>query len=138
MDIPQVPDTGVGVYPIVDMGAYEFCPIRALPEENQLRQDWEDVNEPVCWCAPYQCDGDADCETESAALKYRIYANDLDTVVKNWKTKITDPTLNPCADFDHKSEGPTKYRVYTKDLNILITNWKRKDAQLPGDCPRLE
>jgi hypothetical protein len=64
--------------------------------------------------------------------------NDLAVLVANWKKKIADPTLNPCADLDHKGQGVLKERVMTNDLNILIANWKKKDAQLPGDCPRPE
>jgi hypothetical protein len=59
-------------------------------------------------------------------------------VVENWKRKINDPLLNPCADIDHKSQGLAKFRVYGNDLNIVVGNWKAKDSTLPGDCPRPE
>jgi hypothetical protein len=100
------------------------------------------MGKPACWCAPpdgsgYQCDGDADGKTETA-LKYRIYNNDLTTVIGNWKRKIDDPKLDPCADIDHKSETVLKYRVYNKDLTTLVANWKKKDAGLPRNCPRPE
>ena len=99
-----------------------------------------------CWCADdptncinppcvFQCDGDANGDTEGLA-KYRVYGNDLALLLANWKKKITDPTIDPCADFDHDSEGLAKYRVYGNDLAILLANWKKKDSALPGDCPR--
>ena len=111
---------------------------------------WVDLGKPECWCGPgtgavsiddadlgYQCDGDADTDTETF-FKYRIYGNDLAMVVENWKRKTDDPLLDPCADFDHKPETYFKYRVYGKDLAKVVENWKKKDADLPGDCPRDE
>ena len=63
----------------------------------------------------------------------------MNLIVANWKKKAGDPTLDPCADIDHKdSGGLNKYRVFTGDLNILVANWKKKDTQLPGNCPRPE
>lgn len=96
--------------------------------------DWVILDGPECWCWKYQCDGDTDNLIEGA-MKYRVYTKDLDAVVKNWKKKIADPTLNPCADIDHRSY--LEYRVYTNDLSAVVNNWKKKDAQLPGNCPRL-
>jgi len=82
----------------------------------------------------YQCDGDGALQGLS---KYRVYIGELNLLVVNWRKKITDPTLNPCADFDHKDSGfPFKYRVYLKDLTILVNNWKKKDRDLPDDYPR--
>jgi hypothetical protein len=99
-----------------------------------------------CWCADdpvncvsppclYQCDGDAGSNTEGI-FKYRVYGGDLTILLGSWKKKITDPTIDPCADFDHKPQGIFKYRVYGDDLTILLNNWKKKDSQLPGNCPR--
>ena len=63
----------------------------------------------------------------------------MDLIVANWKKKAGDPTLNPCADIDHKNSGfPFRYRVFTKDLSKLVTNWKKNDKDLPGNCPRDE
>lgn len=116
--------------------------VDCFPNTYTTYNDWKTLNKPDCWCAPpkgsgYQCDGDADGLTEGA-LKFRVYANDLNLVIANWKKKITDATLNPCADIDHKSEGALKFRVYANDLNKIIANWKKKDAGLPGNCPRAE
>ena len=107
--------------------------------------DWVTLGKPNCWCGIYwtqdpakwkfQCDGDADGLTEGA-LKNRVALNDLNLIIANWKKKIADPTLNPCADIDHKSEGALKNRVGLNDLNIIIANWKKKDTGLPGNCPR--
>jgi hypothetical protein len=59
--------------------------------------------------------------------------------VNNWKKTLGDPTLNPCADIDHKDSGlPLRYRVYTADLAKVVANWKKTDAELPGNCPRPE
>jgi len=97
------------------------------------------MGSPLCWCAKpigsgYQCYGDADGLTEGA-LKYRVSLNDLNIIIANWKKKITDTTLNPCADIDHKYEGALKYRVSLNDLNIIIANWKKKDSALSSNCP---
>jgi len=95
--------------------------------------DWVVMGRPNCWLTPYQCAGDADCATEGV-LKWRVALNDLNLIISNWKKKVGDSTLNPCADIDHKSEGWLKWRVALNDLNIIIANWKKKDADLPGDC----
>jgi len=119
-----------------------------FPETPEYAQQYADFltyvgngADPSCWCAPphgsgYQCDGDGDGALQGFS-KYRVYIGDLNLLVVNWRKKITDPTLNPCADFDHKDSGfPAKFRVYTNDLRKLIDNWKKKDSELPGDCPR--
>jgi len=113
-----------------------------FPNTYTTYADWVTMGRPPCWCAPpdgtgYQCDGDANSDTQTFS-KYRVYTNDISLVIANWKKKINDVTLNPCADIDHKSQTFSKYRVYTNDLTIIITNWKKKDTGLPGDCPRPE
>lgn len=118
----------------VDIGADEIC----LPSTYTTYTDWVDLGKPACWCQSYQCDGDADGSTEDPN-NYRIYENDIHLIIANWKKKIDDETLDPCADIDHKDSGlPFKYRVYTNDLSIVTANWKKTDAQLGGDCPRSE
>lgn len=100
--------------------------------------DWATLGGPLCWCGSetgrYQCYGDADNLTQGIP-KYRIYTSDYDILSANWKKKITDPTLNPCADFDHLAQGIPKYRVYTSDYDILSANWKKKDTDLTVACP---
>lgn len=113
-----------------------------FPSSYTTYADWVTYGKPPCWCAPpegsgYQCDGDGDGATQGVA-KYRIYTNDLNLLIPNWQKKIADPTINPCADYDHKGQGVAKYRVYTNDLQKLIDNWQKKDTALPGDCPRPE
>ncbi len=108
-----------------------------LPSSYSTFNDWDALGRPDCWCWPYQCDGDADGATETA-LKYRIYGKDLGLVVENWRRKINDPLLDPCADIDHKSETFLEYRVYGRDLAKIVENWKKKDTDLAGDCPRVE
>ena len=127
-----------------DMSFVLFTEPGCFPSSYTTYDDWLALGKPNCWCGiygtpqwPYQCDGDADNATEGA-LKFRVSANDLNLVIANWKKKITDPTLNPCADIDHKSEGALKFRVSANDLNIIIANWKKKDAQLPANCVRPE
>lgn len=100
--------------------------------------DWVALGRPACWCEPYQCDGDTDGKTSGFPFNYRVYGRDLNLLVDNWRKKIDDPALNPCADIDHKAETFENYRVYTNDLAILLTAWKKKDAELAGDCPRPE
>jgi len=112
-------------------------PVDCFPCTNSTYDDWVDLGKPACWCEPFQCDGDADGVTETF-FNYRIYGEDLNLVVKNWKRKINDPLLDPCADIDHKSETFFKYRVYGKDLAKTVANWKKKDTDLAGDCPRPE
>jgi len=141
-DYPHAADTGHGMTPIVDMGSSEVCPLRWWALDNpaihpQVVQDWLDLGQPGCWCAPYQCDGDTDQNVSSSPFFYRVFTGDLNLLLDNWKKKIDDPTFNPCADIDHRSSGiPFHYRVFTKDLNILVSNWRKKDANLGGDCPR--
>jgi hypothetical protein len=127
-----------------DMSFMLFTEPGCFPSSYSTYFDWLALGKPNCWCGvygnpmwPYQCDGDADNLTEGL-LKYRIYNNDYDVLVANWKKKITDPTLNACADFDHKSEGLLQYRVYNLDYNVLVANWKKKDSNLPGNCVRPE
>jgi parallel beta-helix repeat protein len=131
---------------IVDMGAYggttEASKSLALvpecfPTTYSTYNDWITLGSPCCWCWQYHCDGDTDCGRETL-FEYRIYSKDLGLIVDNWKRKIDDPQLDPCADIDHKSEMFFNYRVYGKDLAMVVANWKKKDADLVGDCPRPE
>jgi hypothetical protein len=94
----------------------------------------------ACWCGgtkwKYQCSGDANGDTQITGVNYRVYTNDLGVLSANWKKKISDPTINPCADVDHKSQiTGVNYRVYTNDLARVSANWKKKDSQLPVNCP---
>jgi hypothetical protein len=124
---------GLVARPAIRFGQYE-----CFPSTYSTYSDWLALGKPPCWCQPYQCDGDADGATEGI-FKYRVYGEDLALIIENWKKKIDDPTLNPCADIDHKdSGGLTKYRVFTGDLNKVVVNWTKKDTQLPGNCPRSE
>ncbi len=137
--------------PDVDMGADEDYPHCMNTPHYDYYADWVAMGRPDCWCASpfdgtyYQCDGDADGKTETF-FNYRIYGRDLNLVVENWKRKIDDPLLDPCADIDHEAETFFKYRVYGKDLGIVVANWKKKDrgdpydpeTQLPNDCADCE
>jgi hypothetical protein len=132
--------TDPAVAPTVDLTGAASAPVACgvcIDPSWSTYNDWVALNEPACWCEPYQCDGDVDGGTEGF-FKYRVFGKDLGAVVDNWKKKIDDPTLDPCADIDHKPEGFFKYRVFGKDLAIVVANWKAKDGDLPGDCPRPE
>jgi hypothetical protein len=110
---------------------------KCFPSSKPSYQDWLDMGEPACWCAPtYQCFGDANGDTETLA-NYRIYGNDITKVSNNWKKKIDDATLDPCADVDHDDETLANYRVYSNDISRISTYWKKKDADLDalGSCP---
>jgi len=120
-----------------DMSFILFTNDECFPWTYSTYNDWVTLGKPDCWCSAYQCDGDADGGT-SGYQKYRIYGPDFTILVANWQKKIADPTLDPCADFDHKPSGYQKYRVYGPDFTILVNNWMKKDAALPGDCPRPE
>jgi hypothetical protein len=108
--------------------------------------DWKTIGKPMCWCGTngtpawkYQCDGDGDNATQVTGVNYRIYTNDYNKLSSNWKKKITDPTLDACADYDHKPQvSGVNYRVYTNDYNRMLSNWKKKDSQLSGNCPKTE
>jgi len=102
----------------------------------QQYTDWVTLGKPDCWCTLYQCDGDADVATAGLA-KLRVAQGDYDILSANWGKKITDPTLDPCADFDHKGAGLAKLRVSQADYDILSLNWGKKDSAMPGDCPKL-
>lgn len=113
-----------------------------FPQTYASYNDWVQMGKPDCWCAPpkgsgYQCDGDADGVTSGIPFNFRVFTGDLSKVIDNWRKKIDDPTLDPCADIDHKDSGiPFRFRVFTADLAVITTNWRVKDAGLPGDCPR--
>ena len=113
------------------------CSGECFPSGYTTYNDWVTLGRPDCWCAPYQCDGDADGATETLK-KYRIYSGDAAVISANWKKLIDDVTLDPCADIDHKKETLKKYRVYSNDIAVVSTNWKATDGDLPGNCPRPE
>jgi hypothetical protein len=106
-----------------------------FPSDNPKYQDWLDMNKPDCWCLPYQCDGDANNDTQ--VIGWRVYTNDLNRLAASWQAKIGSANLDPCADFRHDAQV-IGWRVYTNDLNRLAENWQKKDSQLAGDCPRPE
>lgn len=85
----------------------------------------------AAWARAYQCEGDVMNDTETF-FKYRVYINDLNNIISNWKKLIA--TVNPAADVDHASETFFKYRCYIGDLNKVIANWKKLDAGLAGNC----
>jgi hypothetical protein len=111
--------------------------------------DWVALGSPDCWCGAasptlpavtgaswlYQCDGDAIGDTQ--VIGWRVYSNDLVAMANSWQAKVGDAHLEPCADFDHAPQV-IGWRVYSNDLVILAGNWQKKDAQLPGNCPRPE
>jgi len=127
---------GRGLIPWSDV---KLAGCECLPLTYSTYNDWAALGSPACWCAPYQCDGDADGATQGFQ-KYRVMSNDLNIVSANWKKLIDDATLDPCADIDHKPQGfqKQKYRVMSNDLNIVIANWKKTDSDLAGNCPRPE
>jgi hypothetical protein len=133
--------TNPTVTPTVDLSDATNVPLMpdiiCYPGSAQKVKDWIAMGRPICWLAPFQCEGDADGVTETF-FKYRVYGKDLELIVENWKRKIDDPLLNPCADIDHEPETFFKYRVYGKDLAIVVGNWKKRDKDLRGDCPRPE
>lgn len=111
----------------------------SFPSSYSTYNDWVALGKPDCWVTKYQCDGDADGITSGFPFNFRVFTGDLALIVDNWKKKVNDPTLNPCADIDHKDSGfPFNFRVFTSDLAKIVANWKKKDTDLPGDCPRPE
>jgi len=134
--------TGIAAFGrgLIPPSLIEFGPRSAggcLPSTYSTYNDWVTLGKPDCWCAPYQCDGDADAATEGFQ-KYRVMSNDLGILAANWKKLIDDATLDPCADIDHKPQGSQDYRVMSNDLAIVIANWKKQDCDLAGNCPRPE
>ena len=130
-----------GVYELPG-GFWPGAPIiveECLPSAYSTYDDWVALGKPECWCWPYQCDGDADGLDSGFPFNYRVFIGDLALIVANWKRAIDDPALDPCADIDHKDSGfPFNYRVFIGDLAKIVANWKKKDADLPGNCPRPE
>jgi len=111
----------------------------SFPSSYSTYNDWVTLGKPDCWVTKYQCDGDADGITSGFPFNFRVFTGDLALIVDNWKKQVDDPTLNPCADIDHKDSGfPFKFRVFTSDLAKIVANWKKQDTDLPGDCPRPE
>ena len=98
-------------------------------------------NEPLAWCWQYQCRGDADNATEDLLFTgtLRIYNNDLNAVIVNWK--LTPETgADPAADIDHAEEAllfTGDLSVYNNDLNAVVVNWKKTDAELTN-CPEYD
>ena len=132
---------------------YTVAPADCFPSTFTTYADWVTYLKPKCWCnkladpaatGDYQCDGDADGINSGTPYYYRVYTGDIGAIIANWRKKMGDPVLNPCADIDHISSGaPYYYRVYTGDVGRIITNWRKKDAgtggtALPGNCPRPE
>jgi hypothetical protein len=138
---PDVGSCAAGIYEL--LGGFRLgAPIiveECLPSAYSTYNDWVALGKPECWCRPYQCDGDADGLDSGFPFNYRVFIGDLALVVDNWRKKIEDATLDPCADIDHKDSGfPFHYRVFIDDLAKVVANWKKKDAGLPGNCPRPE
>jgi len=126
-------DGDVRVMCTVDIGADE---VECFPSEYSAYAEWVTMGQPDCWCYcwEYQCYGDADGADTGDPNYYRVSQADLDLLNANWKKKIDDPNLNPCADIDHKAHL-RGYRVYTGDLNILQANWRKTDEDLDPNCP---
>ena len=134
-----------------DMSFILFTEPGCFPSSYSTYLDWLALGKPNCWCGiygtpqwPYQCDGDVDGINSGVPYYYRVYTGDIGLIIPNWRKKMGDPALNPCADIDHISSGaPYYYRVYTGDVARIIANWRKKDAgtggtALPGNCPRPE
>jgi len=97
---------------------------------------WVARGKPDCWCAPpkgsgYQCYGDTDGLAQWGI--YRVFTDDLAILATEWKKLSGDPTLNPCADIDHKDQWGI-YAVFTDDLAVMATYWKKMDSELTPDC----
>ncbi|MBL7214783.1 MAG: hypothetical protein ISS71_03785 [Phycisphaerae bacterium] len=93
--------------------------------------------DPSCWCWQFQCRGDGDNAEEGAFIVYRIFNNDLTTLLNSW-AKTPETGADPCADFDHAEEGAfIVYSVFNNDLTVLLNNWATTTAQQTaiGDCP---
>ena len=56
--------------------------------------DWVSLGNPAYWCTLYQCDGDADGKDSGGLTKYRVFVEDLDIIVANWKKKDADLPCN--------------------------------------------
>jgi len=137
--------------PSLTIDTCAIAPSECFPSSYVGYADWKTMGKPNCWCGTntagmsgtptawrFQCYGDADNKTQDAVGKYRVYSNDYWKLVSNWKKKITDPTLDACADFDHKSQDAVgKYRVYSNDYWKMVSNWKKRDSQFTGtgNCP---
>jgi len=93
--------------------------------------------DPTCWCWQYQCRGDGDNVEEGAFIIYRIFNNDLTTLLNSW-AKTPETGADPCADYDHAEEGAfIIYSVFNADLTLLLNNWATSTAEQAtiGDCP---
>jgi len=138
------PDVPSGVPTPVTTCAYVEPSGECFPDTFATYTDWLSMGQPNCWCGtagdpqwPYQCDGDTDNDTQTYS-NYRIYTNDFNAIIANWKKLASDSTINPCADIDHDAQTYSNYRVYTNDFNTVIGNWKKQDSTLGADCPRTQ
>ncbi len=110
--------------------------------------EWGIVGEPLSWCYPRQCHGDAD-GLQEVIIKgtYWVGINDISILLAGFKqgysgSELVDgpdadsaPDTWIAADFDHASEVIIKgtYRVGINDISILLGSFKN-DAGAPADC----
>jgi hypothetical protein len=115
--------------------------------------DWLAFGSPECWCEAYQCDGDANGQTQLVGGTVRVGPDDIAVVAAAWLIK--EPPKGPgllgqvdgngrlliCADVNHASQlvGGT-VRVGPDDIAVIAANWLIKEPPkgpgLPGTCPR--
>jgi hypothetical protein len=107
---------------------------------------------PSCWCEAYQCDGDADGQTEFAGGTVRVGPADVAVVAAAWLIK--EPPKGPglygqyylgreliCADIDHKTEFVGGIvRVGPADIAIVAAYWLIRECPkcppMPNDGPK--
>jgi hypothetical protein len=97
---------------------------------------WVFAGKPPCWCAPpdgtgYQCLGDA--AGDKQYNMWWVFGTDLAVLTSEWKKLKGDPTLNWCADIDHKIQY-NQWPAFGNDLAVMTANWK--STTLVGNCPR--
>ena len=118
------------------------------------QSEWDAVGNPLSWCNPRQCHGDANgSENGGTKLGYFwVQEADLGILVAGWKkdgtalgdyTPAIDPTGWIAADFSRSENGGTKlgyFRVQEADMGILVQYWKKDattlgaDPAVPPDC----
>jgi hypothetical protein len=84
---------------------------------------WVALGEPLCWCYPRQCHGDADGRRQ---LMYWVGSNDLSIFRAAYLAYLWMGLYEPCADFDRDGD-------VDDDDGAIIDEWLL-EPDVPPDC----
>ena len=104
--------------------------------------EWRAVGSPDSWCAPRQCHGDADGDSEELIRNVWVDVGGADVLVllSGYNDSIyVDPATDPwiAADFDHATEELIRnvhVRVGSADVQVLLAYYNDTEDPVPADC----